>query len=144
VRSLTERRIGADWQTRFGHPVLRLEPVVEPRRFQGGVSRAANWIEQRVLAINRWQPRALGHRTCPSRVHPLIAWNDEEDRRRIRTGFGPENMARLRRFAGGSLTSCQKPAHTLAEMLRTRCFRMRLVFDYLRMTNNSVTGEREH
>jgi len=31
---------------RFGHPGLRLEPVVEPRRFPGGVSRAANWLER--------------------------------------------------------------------------------------------------
>jgi hypothetical protein len=29
----------------FGHPVLLLETFVDPRRFQGGVYRAANWIE---------------------------------------------------------------------------------------------------
>jgi hypothetical protein len=45
VLSLTERRIGADWPTCFGHPVLLLETVVDPRRFHGGVYRAANWIE---------------------------------------------------------------------------------------------------
>ena len=43
--SLTERRIGADGPARFGHPVLLLETVVDPRRFYGGVYRAANWIE---------------------------------------------------------------------------------------------------
>ena len=43
--SLTERRVGADWQARFGHPVLLLETFVDPRRFHGGVYRAANWIE---------------------------------------------------------------------------------------------------
>ena len=44
VLSLTERRVGADWQTRFGHPLLLLETFVDPRRFHGGGYRAANWI----------------------------------------------------------------------------------------------------
>jgi hypothetical protein len=45
VLSLTERRVGVDWQARFGHPLLLLETFVDPRRFHGGVYRAANWIE---------------------------------------------------------------------------------------------------
>ena len=45
VLSLTERRVVADWQARFGHPLLLLETFVDPRRFYGGVYRAANWIE---------------------------------------------------------------------------------------------------
>ncbi len=45
VLSLTERRVVSDWQTRFGHPVLLLETFVDPRRFHGGVYRAANWME---------------------------------------------------------------------------------------------------
>ncbi|MEK7800233.1 MAG: Druantia anti-phage system protein DruA [Nitrospirota bacterium] len=45
VLSLTEHRVGADWQARFGHPLLLLETFVDPRRFHGGVYRAANWIE---------------------------------------------------------------------------------------------------
>ena len=45
VLSLTERRIVADGQARFGHPLLLLETFVDPRRFHGGVYRAANWIE---------------------------------------------------------------------------------------------------
>jgi predicted transposase YbfD/YdcC len=90
---------------------------------------------QRVLAVNR------GHWSIES-VHYMIDWNYDEDRSRIRTGFGAENMTRLRRFAVGILTSFQKPAYTLAEMMRTLCFRTRLVFDYLRMTKNSVSGVR--
>ncbi|MCI0653925.1 MAG: DUF4338 domain-containing protein [Methylococcaceae bacterium] len=42
VLSLTERRVVADWQARFGHPLLLLETFVDPRRFHGGVYRAAN------------------------------------------------------------------------------------------------------
>lgn len=45
VLSLSERRIGADWRERFGHGVWLLETFVDPRRFSGGVYRAANWIE---------------------------------------------------------------------------------------------------
>ena len=45
VLSLTERRADADWRTRFGHPLFLLETFVDPRRFHGGVYRAANWQE---------------------------------------------------------------------------------------------------
>ena len=90
---------------------------------------------QRVLAVNR------GHWSIES-VHHIIDWNYDEDRGRIRTGFGPENITRLRRFAIGILKSFQKPAQSIAEMMRKLCFRTRLVFDYLRMTNNSATGAR--
>jgi hypothetical protein len=44
VLSLTERRAVAGWPARFGHPLLLLETFVDPRRFYGGVYRAANWI----------------------------------------------------------------------------------------------------
>jgi predicted transposase YbfD/YdcC len=90
---------------------------------------------QQVLAINR------GHWAIES-VHHIIDWNYDEDRSRIRTGFGPENITRLRRFAVGVLKSFQKSAQSLAEMMRKLCFRTRLVFDYLRMTKNSATGPR--
>lgn len=45
VLSLIERRIVRDWRARFGHALLLLETFVDPRRFHGGVYRAANWIE---------------------------------------------------------------------------------------------------
>ena len=43
--SLTERRVVAEWRTRFGHPLFLLETFVDPQRFHGGVYRAANWME---------------------------------------------------------------------------------------------------
>ena len=88
---------------------------------------------QRVLAVNR------GHWSIET-VHYIIDWNYDEDRSRIRTGFGPENITRLRRFAVGILKSFQRPAQSIAEMMRSLSFRTRLVFDYLRMTKNSVGG----
>lgn len=45
VLALTEHRIVDDWQARFGHLLLLLETFVDPRRFHGGVYRAANWLE---------------------------------------------------------------------------------------------------
>ena len=85
---------------------------------------------ERVLAVNR------GHWSIES-VHYIIDWNYDEDRSRIRTGFGPENITRLRRFAVGILKSFQKPHQSIAEMMRNLSFNTRLVFDYLRMTRNS-------
>lgn len=92
---------------------------------------------KRVLAVNR------GHWSIES-VHYIIDWNYDEDRSRIRTGFGPENITRLRRFAVGILKSFQKPAQSIAEMIRKLTFRTRLVFDYLRMTQNSITRSPAH
>ncbi|MCR4304133.1 MAG: ISAs1 family transposase [Gallionella sp.] len=86
---------------------------------------------QRVLAVNR------GHWSIES-VHYIIDWNYDEDRSRIRTGFGPENVSRLRRFAVGILKSFQQHTQSIAEMMRKLSFRTRLVFDYLRMTKNSA------
>ena len=86
---------------------------------------------QRVLAVNR------RHWSIES-VHYIIDWNYDEDRSRIRAGFGPENITRLRRFAIGILKSFQKPAQSIAAAMRKLCFNTRLVFDYLRMTKNSA------
>ena len=86
---------------------------------------------QRLLVINR------GHWAIES-VHYIIDWNYDEDRSQIRTGFGPENITRLRRFAVGILKSFQKPAQSITEMMRRLAFNTRLVFDYLRMTQNST------
>ena len=86
---------------------------------------------QRILTVNR------GHWSIES-VHYIIDWNYDEDRSRIRTGFGPENITRLRRFAVGILKSFQRPAQSIAALMRKLSFRTRLVFDYLRMTKNSA------
>jgi len=88
---------------------------------------------QRVLAVNR------GHWSIES-VHHILDWNYDEDRSTIRTGFGPENITRLRRFAVGILKFFQQPTQTIAQLMRQLSFNPRRVFDYLRMTKNSLTG----
>ena len=43
VLSLCQRRIRADWEERFGYPLVLLETFVDPTRFAGTIYRAANW-----------------------------------------------------------------------------------------------------
>ena len=45
VLSRVLARLSADWQERYGHPVLLVETFVDPARFQGAVYRAAGWTE---------------------------------------------------------------------------------------------------
>ena len=44
VLGLITRRIRADWQSKYGHPVYALETFVDRERFQGTCYRAANWL----------------------------------------------------------------------------------------------------
>ena len=44
VLSLIVRRIRADWQAKYGHPVHALETFVDRSRFKGTCYRAANWL----------------------------------------------------------------------------------------------------
>ncbi len=66
----------------------------------------------------------------------MIDWNYDEDRCRIRTGHGPENISRLRRFAIGLLKG-KKPKETIPEKMKKLMLNRRAVFDYLKMTRNS-------
>ncbi len=65
----------------------------------------------------------------------MLDWNYDEDRSRIRTGYGPENITRLRRFAIGVIKSRGTPS--VAQKMRPLTRHVRLVFDYLRMTENA-------
>jgi Domain of unknown function (DUF4338) len=51
------RRIAADWQAKYGHPVVLLETFVERERFRGTVYRAANWQPVGVTAGRTRQDR---------------------------------------------------------------------------------------
>jgi predicted transposase YbfD/YdcC len=84
---------------------------------------------QRVLKVNR------GHWTIENSCHYILDWNYDEDRSRIRTGYGPENITRLRRFAIGVIKS--RGTRSVAQTMRQLTRHVRLVFDYLQMTANS-------
>ena len=75
------------------------------------------------------------HWRIENSCHYIIDWNYDEDRSRIRKGYGPENMTRLRRFAVGVIKS--KGVRNVAQKMRELTMNTRLVFDYLRMTRNT-------
>ena len=83
---------------------------------------------ERLLAFNRDHWGIEAH-------HYILDWNWDEDRCRLRTGHGPQNMTRLRRFAVGLIkaNSDDSVAATIDKLAR----RVRRVFDYLLMTDNS-------
>jgi len=83
---------------------------------------------RQVLQDNR------GHWAIENSCHYIIDWNFDEDRSRIRTGYGPENITRLRRFAISVIKS--KGVRSVAQKMRELAMNTRLVFDYLRMTQN--------
>jgi hypothetical protein len=75
VLGLISRRIRADWQAKYGHPVHALETFVDRSRFQGACYRAANW---RRLGQTRGRTRNDRHRRIRVPVkdvylYPLVA-----------------------------------------------------------------------
>jgi len=86
----------------------------------------------KVLNTNR------NHWCIENSCHYIIDWNFDEDRSRIRTGYGPENISRLRRFAVGLIKS--KGVPSVAQKMRQLAMSVRLVLDYLRMTKKSAVS----
>jgi len=91
---------------------------------------------EEVLSINR------GHWCIENQCHWSLDWNYDEDRGRIRTGHGPENVSRLRRFAIGLIKS--KGAPNVAQKMRQLNRNPRMVLDYLGMTANSCLCSRRN
>lgn len=79
-----------------------------------------------------------GHWVIENSCHYILDWNFDEDRSRIRTGYGPENVTRLRRFAIGLIKI--KKAKNVAEKMRSLNKNVRQVFDYLKMSRNTCGG----
>jgi predicted transposase YbfD/YdcC len=79
-----------------------------------------------------------GHWSIENSCHYIIDWNYHEDRSQIRTGHGLENITRLCRFAISIIKS--KGVRSVAQKMRQLMLNVRLVFDYLRMTENSCTS----
>ena len=87
---------------------------------------------QRLLSLNR------GHWTIEA-THHILDWSFDEDRSRIRTGHGPENMTRLRRFAIGLIKA---RGLAVAETMRRLARNPRRVLDFLNMTANAARAPR--
>ena len=85
-----------------------------------------------ILRVNR------GHWAIENSCHYVLDMTWDEDRCRIRTGHGPENTSRLRRFAISVINLHAKPTDSIASITRRLAAKTRLVFDYLLMTRNST------
>jgi predicted transposase YbfD/YdcC len=75
------------------------------------------------------------HWTVENCCHYILDWNYDEDRCRIRKGYGPENVARLRKFAIGLIKS--REVYSVPQKMRELFRNTRAVLDYLKMTKNS-------
>jgi predicted transposase YbfD/YdcC len=76
------------------------------------------------------------HWCIENSCHYILDWNYDEDRCRIRTQYGPENITRLRRFAIGVIKAIS--TKSVAQTMRMLTMNVRLVFDYLKMTRNAL------
>ena len=83
---------------------------------------------QNILTLNR------GHWCIENTAHHCLDRSWDEDRSRIRTGNGPENTTRLRRFAIGLIKA---RGLEVAQTLRKLNRNVRCVFDFLKMTANT-------
>ncbi len=68
----------------------------------------------------------------------ILDWTFDEDRRLLRTGYGPESLTRLRRFARGVIKS--KGGEKVTQTMRRLTRPGRLVFDDRRLTGNTALG----
>lgn len=78
------RRISADWQAAYAHPIHLLETFIDPARFGGTCYRAANW-QCLGLTSGRGHNAPTGQRDQPRKelwVYPL----SEDFRRRLHPG----------------------------------------------------------
>ena len=89
VLGLIVRRIRADWQVKYGHPVQALETFVDRDRFKGTCYRAANWLR---LGATRGRTRNDREHCIRAAVkdvylYPLVAnFRRELSRRSGRSG----------------------------------------------------------
>jgi hypothetical protein len=81
------------------------------------------------------------HWTIENRCHYVFDWNFDEDRCRIRTGHGTENVSRLRRFVVDAIQFISDGKISVAQKMQQLNRNTRLVFDYLRMTSNSTRSQ---
>jgi len=89
---------------------------------------------ERILEVNR------GHWSIENCCHYILDWNYDEDRCRIRAGYGPENITRLRKFAISVIKSKKLKKETVTQKMRKLSFNVRAVFDYLKMTKKFQTA----
>lgn len=85
---------------------------------------------KKVLETNR------KHWCIENSCHYILDCSFNEDKCHIRTGHGPENISRLRRFAIGLIKTTSSKG--VSETMRKLAMKVRMVFDYLKMTGRST------
>lgn len=63
------RRVSADWQDKYGHPIALLETYVENDRFQGTCYKAANWVK-----VGETTGRTRNHRAGKPKAPIKSVW----------------------------------------------------------------------
>lgn len=63
------RRLAADWQTKYGHPIYLLETFVDTSRFGGTCYRAANW-----QCVGQTTGRTRQNKTPVPQAPPKAVW----------------------------------------------------------------------
>jgi hypothetical protein len=89
VLSLIARRIGADWQAKYGHPVYALETFVDRGRFQGACYRAANWLR---LGATRGRTRNDRERSIRTSVKDVYLYPLIKDFRNALSTLAPREL----------------------------------------------------
>ncbi len=79
-----------------------------------------------------------GHWSIENSCHYILDWNYDEDRCRIKTGNGPENITCLRRLAISIIKS--KKVSSVAQKMRQLSFSTRAVIDYLKISKNTCVN----
>jgi predicted transposase YbfD/YdcC len=117
--------------------VYRIEREVTIKKTGATTIETAYGITSRT--VEQASPKTILHRVrghwAVEVCHYIIDWIYDEDRSTIRTGHGPENMTRLRRFATGLLKS--KSVKNISKKTRMLNRNTRAVLDYLKMTKNA-------
>ncbi len=67
--ALSRRQISADWQDKYGHPIVLLETVVEQARFLGTCYQADNW-----LRVGQTRGRGRNHNSGDPQVAIKSIW----------------------------------------------------------------------
>lgn len=100
VLGRTLRRLSADWQARWGHPILLAETFVDPARFRGTCYRAANW---RLLGMSAGRVRRANRYLRGGTPKAVYVYELRRDSRRLlreRSDLGHEQR-RPRSAPGG-------------------------------------------
>ncbi len=79
VLGLIARRIRADWQAKYGHPIQALETFVDRSRFKGACYQAANWVR---LGATRGRTRNDRHHRLRAAVKDVYLYPLSPDFRR--------------------------------------------------------------